>query len=1655
MDFHSYKKIFKLSKILFFCVQKFRVICSRVHITEGKIFIMSNYQNFFFKKILSFSEKYFSEQVSSFMKAYYRDLFSDKVIVHDQDLLLKEKNLALYLNAAQNMQKVLEEKAPFDTPYVNFLNLSGDLENKFEGKSNYTALQVVMKGMVFSISTIFNVLKKHGIVVVKAVYPSFCKKEGSYVFASSNDLNDLYGMTIFINHVTSDSFFEKINQQIRQALLELSVVVDGYSVMVEKVEEVKNGYKNPSKKNKSRGKILFNFLDWLQKDNFTFMGYMEFTVKAEEGGLWTFAYTDNSYGLAAMEGYLFLENSLSVENARVRFSTFMDQERVSIITKTDAHTLIQRIGPMDVLFIKGFDAQEKSSVNRLIILVGLFTSNIYKNSARYVPYLSDRIDLIVYNLGMNPESHDGKELIRILENIPRGELFHAPLEDLMSMSLGILHLNKGARTGVFLRLEYLERYVSLLIYVPRIVFGAKLRKKCEKILASVLQGPVTLLQGDSSGDYHSRWHFMVDLQGKKVDMQSVKILLDEKISQLSYTWPEELREGLLRKHSDFDVSHGLILRYEEVFSPLYQDNYSVKQALLDIEILELILHDNQSHFILRKGDQPYIFDLKLFYQGPDIELSDIMPILENMGVRAIKEVSYAFLLNISGELKKVCLLTFQLRIQQEFDEETPAIFHEFSNCAKLVWEGKVENDGFNALVLHGGLIAEEILILRAYAKYLKQANFSFSHDFIAEVFLKNGNVAKNLVRLFYIYFDPAVKYREDESKILKGQIEASLEKVVSYDHGVVLHRYLNLIESTLRTNFFQKTSSGTRKDSLSLKFNSRSILELVEPIPMIEIFVYAVSVEGIHLRMGLVARGGLRWSDRREDFRTEILGLVKAQQVKNAVIVPVGSKGGFVLKGDCQGLSREEYLEEGKRCYRIFISALLDVTDNYVENKIVPPVDVVRRDGDDPYLVVAADKGTATFSDIANEISQSYKFWLSDAFASGGSNGYDHKVMGITARGAWEAVKRSFRELNHDTQSQPFEVVGIGDMSGDVFGNGMLLSEHIRLIVAFNHMHIFIDPSPDLAKSFQERKRLFALPRSTWDDYDRSVLSKGGMIILRSANKVVLTPEVQEKLRVKQSEITINVLLKTILSLETDLLWFGGIGTYIKSSEELNSQVGDRVNDIIRIDACDIQAKVIGEGANLGMTQLGRIEAAMKGIKLNTDAIDNSAGVDCSDHEVNIKILFNGLVSQGKLKLEERDKLLKEMTEEVARLVLRDNYLQTQALSVLHYARRDLFASQVRLIRFLEEKNCLNRKVEYLPNAEELSLRRSNGIYLTRPEVAIILSYGKLYVFEELMKTQLIDDKYFESDLLKYFPVQMHDRFKEAILNHQLRREIIATAVSNSIINRVGGSFIPQLVERTAVSSEDVARAYIIVRDAFLMRDIWVELEQGDLKLLADVQLDIFTKFNVFIENCCLWILQNFTGNVNMVELKDSLKNTFQAIKNVDIAEYVSSEAYEKVQEESQGLQEKNISKKIADHVSAINYFTKTGCIMLIEQNTQKEHKDILKLYFLVESYFSLDILRFHLKNEMLGEYWNKMAATSMSYTLYYAHRIMVQNMLQEGVEITQEGIVKWVKEYQSITMRLLNILDELKLQKEITLSMVFAVGRQFELLGKFFENRK
>ena len=1385
------------------------------------------------------------------------------------------------------------------------------------------------------------------------------------------------------------------------------------------------------------------FLSWLAADHFTLLGYRCHDLVVVDGQDALKIVAGTSLGILREDESKNVATSFAALPPEVRaYARIPD---LLIVTKANARSTVHRPGYLDYIGVKRFDASGNVCGEHRFL--GLYTSTAYSANPADIPLLRRKTANIIARAGLARGSHAGKALLNILANYPRDELFQTSEDDLLRTAVGILHLGERQRFRLFVRQDAFERFFVCLIYAPRENYTTELREKWQAILVAACNGTSSEFNVHLSESALVRAMITVRTTPGKVAEFDVREL-EARLATAARRWDDDLKEALIDALGEARGNE-LFRRFAGALPPGYRDDFSARAAVPDIEMMAELTAENPLGMSLYRPleAEPGMLRFKLFHLGGSVSLSHSLPMLERMGLDVLDERPHR--VAPLGQAP-VWLHDFGMRTAAaDADIDVHALHSVFEDAFGRIFRGEVENDNFNRLVVAAHVPAVEVVVLRAYSKYLRQIGFPLSQAFIQATLAAHAAIACDLVHLFKARFDPDAGDGEAASAVHLKAIEAALEAVDNLSEDRVLRQLLALILATTRTNFWRRDGQGRRRSFVSFKFDPSKVPGVPEPRPMFEIFVYSPRFEGVHLRGGKVARGGLRWSDRPEDFRTEILGLVKAQMVKNIVIVPVGSKGGFVLKRAPSPSDREAYMKEGVACYQDYLRALLDLTDNRVGERIVPPREVKRHDPDDPYLVVAADKGTATFSDYANAISSEYGFWLGDAFASGGSAGYDHKVMGITARGAWKSVQRHFREMGIDAQTTDFTVVGIGDMSGDVFGNGMLLSPHIKLVAAFDHRHIFLDPSPDCASSFGERARLFKLPRSSWADYDAKLLSAGGGIHARGAKSIVLTKEVKAALAITADALSPTELVNAILKAPVDLVYNGGIGTYVKASSETHAQVGDRANDALRVNGRDLRCKVFAEGGNLGCTQLGRIEFAQSGGRINTDAIDNSAGVDTSDHEVNIKILLGLPIADGELTEKQRNTLLAEMTDDVAALVLRDNYFQTQVLSVTGRIAPALLDAQQRFVQFLEKQGRLNRAIEYLPSDETFAERRSAGQGLTSPEHAVLLAYAKMWLFDELVASALPDDPWVASALGRYFPGALTDRYAPYMDRHPLKREIIATHVTNSMVNRVGSTFVHRLMESTGARPHEIVRAYLLSREIFGFVTLWKPIEALDNRVDDALQSTMLIGVSRELERGTTWFLRSrrlaedmaatiahFAPRVEAlaVRLPELLDASGRAQVTTAVAEYVA----------------KGVPEELATRVVTLDALYSTLDIVEVAGTTRRPVELVAEIYFELSTRLGLPWLRDMIGRLPGAQHWQMLAKTAMQDDLSGLQRTIAGEVLSGGADTfaRDDLLALWRERNRRAIERAHELMGELRSAPTADASMLSVALRELRNLG-------
>lgn len=1306
-------------------------------------------------------------------------------------------------------------------------------------------------------------LAVHPILVAEAGQPIRLYKRGE----KSDPANRLSHIQIHIP-VLDEKAKSMLRKRVIDVLNRVDAAVRDWPSMLEALDKAIDGLKSqpvPTKRKADHDEALA-FIEWLRSDNFTFLGMREYTYSGQGKEAKVERAKGAGLGILSDPDIFVLRFGKEAVTTTPEIIEFLDGPDYLIVTKANAKSVVHRRAYMDYIGIKLFN--KNGNVAGELRIVGLFTSTAYTQPAAQIPLLRSKVAKVVQHFGYDAESHSGKALGNTLEAYPRDDLFQIDVDLLSGFCEQIMELAERPRVRALTRIDQFDRFVSVMVYVPREQYDSAVREKIGHYLKTVYEGRLSAYYPAFPEGGVARVHFIIG-RSEGQTPQIPQKTLEAAIRDIATSWDE--RFAVLLDKNDCQLKTGTA--YQAAFEP--------EDAFSDIGEIERAATDGISiKFSRKKEIDGGGLELRIFHAEIPLSLSRRVPLLENLGFRVISERTFEITYCADGEEQPVILHDMELDESAAGKIDLKSDGPLLEDAFLAAFSGTAGDDAFNRLVLTAGLDYRQVNLLRAYSRYLRQAGITYSQGYIADTLNKYPEVARNLVDLFVARLDPsyAKAKRKKGQDLIFDLIETALAGVPVLDEDRILRRYVNVICATLRTSYFQKSADGAPKPTVVFKLDPHAVEGLPEPRPFREIFVFGEEVEGIHLRFGKVARGGLRWSDRAQDYRTEVLGLVKAQQVKNAVIVPVGAKGGFFPKKLPAGGTREEIFEAGKSAYKTFIRSLLSVTDNLHGSEVIAPEDTVRHDGDDPYFVVAADKGTATFSDTANALAQEADFWLDDAFASGGSAGYDHKKMGITARGAWEAVKRHFREMDIDIQSTPFTVVGVGDMSGDVFGNGMLLSRKIRLVAAFDHRDIFIDPDPDPATSFTERQRVFNLARSSWQDYDKEKLSKGGMIISRAEKSVKLTSEAAAAIGLDGKAVTPFEIMTAILKADVDLLWFGGIGTYVRSTSETNADVGDRANDPIRIVAAEVGAKVVGEGANLGMTQKARIAFGLKGGRCNSDAIDNSAGVNSSDVEVNIKIALATAMRDGKLTRTKRDKLLASMTEEVGELVLRNNYLQTLAITLCSRKGQKNNRELAQLMSYLEGLNRLDRKVEDLPDAQTMAERYASGLPLTRAEIGVLLSYAKIVLFDDLVASNLPEDPWFETSLKGYFPHAMQKTYAGEIDSHRLRREIIATVLANHVINRGGPAFIAGLADSTGFKPAEIVKAGIIMRDGFDLPALWADIDALDNQVPGDIQNHLYEITTNFYRNGAALVLKTGMSALGLKEATSMLQKASAAV---------------------------------------------------------------------------------------------------------------------------------------------------------------------------------
>ena len=1550
----------------------------------------------------------------AFLERYHRHTTTEDLLARQAEDLL---------GAALSHRSIAAQR-PEGTAAVHVFNPDMD---EHGWASGHTVIQVVTDDMPFIVDSVVAELATLDKNIFLLLHPQLVVRRDATgrleAVLDSDDVSegshtDTFGekreswLHIEVDRTSRPEDREQIADRLRSVLADVRAAVEDWGKMTQRCQEIIEDLEAapPPGVDAAEVALTVSFLKWVADNHFTFLGFREYTLERHPDGEGDQVHPLLGTGLGLLRPdppQDRVQVSLSPQATEVA-----RRPELLIITKTNGRSTVHRPVPMDYVSVRTFDEDGQVTGERRFI--GLFASTAYTESVMRIPLVRDKVHAVIVRSGFSADSHSGKDLLGILETYPRDELFQADISHLVETAVAVTHLQERRGTKLFLRRDDFGRFVSCLVYIPRDRYNTAVRLRMERILREAFSGAevdYTTRIGESK---LARLHFVVRMP-RGVEIPDVDVdAVERQLLDATRTWEEDLADSMRLEIGEEGAARMMGL-YGRSFPAAYQEDFPPRMAIADMRHLEALVHEDATGRALFQspGAPEDERRFKLFRRTP-VSLTDVLPVFTDLGVEVVDERPYDI---TRGDGIRSHIYDLGLRISDPSlwtRGSRERVRELFQDAVGAIWDGDAESDGFNALVLGAGLTWRQVAILRAIGKYLRQARTAFSQSYLEAALVHNHALAQLLVELFAARFDPArfpevvdadgepgdvSSEREAAAQVVERAILEALDDVTSLDHDRIIRAFLGVINATLRTNYYQKDADGNHKSYISLKLEPAKVPDLPSPKPRFEIFVYSPRVEGVHLRFGPVARGGLRWSDRREDFRTEVLGLVKAQMVKNAVIVPTGSKGGFFAKQlPDPARDRDAWLAEGIEAYKIFISGLLDVTDNRLDGAIVPPTQVVRHDGADPYLVVAADKGTASFSDIANSVSGAYGFWLDDAFASGGSAGYDHKGMGIPARGAWESVKRHFRELGLNTQEEDFTVVGVGDMSGDVFGNGMLLSEHIRLVAAFDHRHIFLDPDPDAATSYAERRRLFDLPRSSWADYDSSLISEGGGVHSRTLKSVPITEQVRELLDLPADTVTMTPaeLLKAILGAPVDLLWNGGIGTYVKASTETDNDIGDRANDAIRVDGHELRARVVGEGGNLGMSQLGRIEAALHGVRVNTDAIDNSAGVDTSDHEVNIKILLGEVIRAGDMTMKQRNELLASMTDEVAHQVLRTNYEQNVLLGNARAQEHSMLSVHERLIRWLEQRGELDRALEFLPDDKQIEQRAAEGLGLKSPEFSVLVAYAKLALKQDLLPTALADDPYLQRTLAEYFPTQIRERFADVLDQHPLRREIIVNSVANSIVNRGGITFAFRAMEETGAGPEQVARAFVVAREIFDLTGFVRDVEELDNIVSTKVQADLYLEFRRLIDRSVRWFI---TARPARLDIEAEVHRYQPVIEQLGplVPQWLRGAESKRLKKRVAGLTKAGAPEHLAVRsASGLDQFSLLD-IVDVAAATGKPPIEVGPLYFVLSERFGIDVMLGKVARLPRDDRWDGLARGALRDDLYGVLESLAEAVIEDA----------------------------------------------------------
>lgn len=1506
-------------------------------------------------------------------------------------------------------------------------------------QSRHTVIEIIVEDMPFLLQSVTMEINRHGFANHLVIHPVF--------YVKRNDSGDLEGISgepleganiesvihVEIDRQSEFSVLQELKENLSSILTDVRAAVQDWKECLHKMAA---NIQRLKAMEDERQNDAIDFLQWLHDNHFVFLGYREYRVVTEKGQVGFKVVPDSGLGILRDTIAQLSENDVfPISNDA--YERICDGKPLTI-TKATSKSTVHRPVFMDYIGIKEYG--EKGEIVGEMRFLGLYSSSAYSCNLKQIPMVSDKIDKLIARSGFQQSSHDARALLFVLQSLPRDELFQADESALFDCAMGVLRLKERQRVKVFVRHDIYGYFVSVLVFAPRERYHTASRKKIQAILLKTFHSQSAEFSVQLSESILARIHFIIhSTEGCCIEYDVKEI--ERKIVDALSEWNDDLKIEL---HNFFGEARGneYLQAYRKGFSAAYKEDFTPRTALLDLKNLGQLEQGGISpkgllYSPLSASEEKYL-RFKVYSCGEQVSLSKSLPMLENMGVTVGDEKPYE--IRKAGLSKSFWMHDFGLSYkdmrQLELEKVKPRFQESFERC----WKGHIENDGFNRLIIEAGLNWRQVNILRAFYFFFRQLDITFSQAYVEATLAKNPKIVQLLVKLFYTRFDPGLERNEAGAKKLEEEIERAVDQVSSLDEDRILRRYLNLIQATVRTNYFKSPVDELQISYFSIKLNSSRVIDIPSPVPAVEIFVYSPRVEGIHLRGGAVARGGLRWSDRREDFRTEVLGLMKAQMTKNTVIVPAGAKGGFVVKRLNEFQDKDSARQEVIACYRILVRGLLDLTDNLQGANTVRPDKVVCYDGNDPYLVIAADKGTATFSDYANELSSQYGFWLGDAFASGGSAGYDHKEMGITARGCWESVKHHFDLLGVNIKTMPFTVIGIGGMNGDVFGNGMLLSDNIKLIGAFDHESIFLDPDPDREISFNERRRLFNVPKSSWNQYDRNLISKGGGVYLRSAKYIEISEEVKELLDVDADHLTPARLIQALLCAPVDLLWNGGIGTYVKATDELNLTVGDRDNDAVRVNAGQLRSKCVGEGGNLGFTQAGRVEYAASGGKINTDSIDNSAGVDCSDHEVNIKVLLDSMIQKGDLTGKQRNALLEQMTDQVAELVLRNNFQQNRAITMMEIESGAELNMFERLITMLESMGSLDRELECIPALEDLDERRTEGAGLYRPEISVLMAYSKQFLKEDLLiEPEVLKQDLVRRELKEYFPSQLQDQFPEAIQKHRLGKEIAANQLVNSLVNRLGMLFPFRLIDEMECTVGSIINAYNTVCEVFEIQAIWDSLEFHDGVLDSGLMDEMKLGVRKIIERAMYWFMQkesNCTLNRDSVDLYSSGIEELTA----EISTLMPESIRRRVDMEIDRFIQGGVAADLAIRVAQLDALFHCLDVIDIQRRSGCTLKEAASAFFNVIVKLDLFWVRQQVVSLPKVDIWESMARRSMRDEFNKVVCLLVLDVLGQSGKNVDDKIKAWASSNQKAIARYQALLKSIASETQVDLEKITVI---------------